>query len=310
MSGAVDWFRMSNTLLTDQRISRVAARCKVHRTMILGACAHIWGLADSSSVDGLLSEATAEGIDYDVGVAGFVDALVAIGWAEVRSDGVLLVGFIEKNGGTTSKKRKTDAAQRTARYKERRDQGVTTPSPERDPDRDQSVTLSTLSSVSLSSDSSGESEGEKPRASRAPSPRPPVLALVEHGPECWDYGDRRKVWDAYPERGRRKPQPAMEAIGNAAEWVATNRPDVGPPLAWLFERVKAYAKSDEGRSRFCRSIVGWMDDRAFNEGAQAWVREDGTPKQATREEIDRVMAEVEESNERLRNGKVRGTAIH
>jgi len=236
MSGAVDWFRMSNTLLTDQRLSRLASMCKVHRTMILGACAHVWGLADLSSVDGLLAEATPDGIDYDVGVPGFVAALVAIGWAEVRPDGVFLIGFLEKNGGTTSKKRRMDAAARTAKSRGKRDNGVTPAQHHRYgnsesgvAERERSVTLSTLSSDSssgISASSEGESE-RKPKPGKRAAP-------VADWPESHRTPEVAEAWERWLKyRGERR-FPAYTPTGMAAavKKLAAHPPNV---VVWALD---------------------------------------------------------------------------
>jgi len=286
MSGAVDWLRVSHTLIADPKLLRMSNACKVSRTAILGACVHVWSLADMTTTDGFLSGVDRDTIDSEVGVPGFVAAMETIGWAEVRTDGIMLVGFLEKNGGWTSKGRRVDAARRAAESRSKsksRDGSVTNPHA-LVTNAHESVTGAHTPSmsplVSVSSDSGRGGAGEKP----APVFPPVVVNGVPLNP-CWDYGLRREVWNAYPDKGRRKPVPAMEAIGNAAEWVATARPEVGPPLAWLLDRVKAYARSDEAKSRYCRGIVGWLSDRAYNENDSAWRREEGKPKRKSYSEM-------------------------
>jgi hypothetical protein len=137
-----------------------------------------------------------------------------------------------------------------------------------------------------------------------------VLTDAKH--DCWDGVKHRQIYSAYPSKGRVEYPDACEAIGEAAEWIAANRPDLGDPLAFLMKRVKAYAKSDEGQGGYMPKIANWMRKRKFNDEDDGWKNRGDKPRQATREEIDRVMAETEALNERLsrRNGQGTGAAIH
>lgn len=256
---------MHTALVADDRLDTMAAHCGVVKATIIGACFMVWAMADSRTVDGFLSGTTCAGLDRAVGVPGFCAAMKIVGWMSERPEGVMLDGFVEKNKGTSRLRRESSAA-RMQQARNIRATTVQQPCNEH-------ATSSSNSSSSESPDSpEGECEGKPPGL--APAPRLPR----GHAVDCWDGIRVRAVYAAYPELGRKKPPAALEAIGNAAEWVRDNRPDLGDPLAFLLDRVKAYARSPEGVGRYLPNVDRWMTDRRFMESESSWQRGDGKPK--------------------------------
>ncbi|HKR43745.1 MAG TPA: conserved phage C-terminal domain-containing protein, partial [Paraburkholderia sp.] len=79
---------------------------------------------ESASKDNFVKGITLFEVDAMAGVPGFGDALVTVGWAEVRHDGVIFPNFDEHN---TTEKARSDkgsgpktAAQRTREWRERK----------------------------------------------------------------------------------------------------------------------------------------------------------------------------------------------
>lgn len=250
---------MHTALVADDRLDTMAAHCGVVKATIIGACFMVWAMADSRTVDGFLSGTTCAGLDRAVGVPGFCAAMKIVGWMSERPDGVMLDGFVAKNKGTSRLRRENAAT----RMQHSRNRSATTAQPS----SNEHATSSSYSSSVFSGSLEGECEG-----------KPPV--------DCWDGIKRQHIFRAYPELGRKQPAPAQDAIGNAAEWIVQNRPDLGDPLAFLMDRVKAYAKSPEGSGRYVPNCARWMQDRRFMESEAAWARGDSAkPKRKSYTEL-------------------------
>lgn len=127
------WSALTIGLVTQSDAERYAA-LRVTRYVTVTALLRFWGYAHEHVKDEKVECASREVIEEIAGVPGFAGALEAVGWAVfTSSQGVDLPGFSEHN--TTIEERKTAAAERQKRYRERRKSDVT-----RDVTRDVTVT--------------------------------------------------------------------------------------------------------------------------------------------------------------------------
>lgn len=83
-------------------------------TMVVGALARFWSLADEFSVDGLLDGFTAQMLDDHVGIPGFSSALEGVGWLVVAEGPALQVPRFEEHSSGGAKRRIEDAKRKKA----------------------------------------------------------------------------------------------------------------------------------------------------------------------------------------------------
>ena len=102
------------------------------------------------------------------------------------------------------------------------------------------------------------------------------------------------IWGAYPDQAARGA--GLRAIGRAL--------DRGVPFQRLYERVRAFAISPLGQSRFRPHCSKWMDDERYDDPPEAWeLRDKGGGKAADREAAaDAMVAEVMREMAAERNG--------
>lgn len=109
---AGDWIKLRGNLWDDPRIAAICDACECGEASAIGALYWLWATADQHTEDGLMPGLTVRQIDRKTGVAGFGEALVAIGWIECGEEGIILARFDEHNGA--SAKRRCADAQRKA----------------------------------------------------------------------------------------------------------------------------------------------------------------------------------------------------
>jgi hypothetical protein len=107
---SADWIKMRANLWDDPRVAALCDACDCGEAVAIGALYWLWAAADQHSEDGMLPGMTSRQIDRKTGVPGFAQAVAAIGWLELSSDGARIVRFEEHNG--TSAKRRSSESRR------------------------------------------------------------------------------------------------------------------------------------------------------------------------------------------------------
>lgn len=96
----MSWIKIEHDLMTSPKFVTLSLRFRDARVTVLGACVTLWMIADKHSVDDHLHGMTLEGVDALVGLPGFGQALVDIGWLRVHDGSLEVVGYQRHNGST------------------------------------------------------------------------------------------------------------------------------------------------------------------------------------------------------------------
>lgn len=269
---ASDWIKMTRSLWQKPEVVRISSRMKWDRMRTVGALYRVWCLADDQTSDGFIPHYTFALIDEDVGTPGLCEAMAEVGWLIETAQGVEVPKF-ERHNGDSAKRRATE----TERKRQRR---ASEKCPQSVPEETGQIApcSNLVSSDLVSSSDSGSSEGgpgetTPERVARSPAPRKPAPAHADD-PACWDWAARMAIFRAYPKSGQAESGDALEAIGEAAEWIRASRPDLGPPMDFLKRRVTEYAASPAGKGHYVPMIAKWMRKRRFNDAAEVWARGD------------------------------------
>lgn len=198
---AGDWIKMRPSLLTSPKVNFIARQLesdtKVSRALSSGFGGHmseivtrnvmrnvtvasllvIWGAANEHTSDGVFTNADLSDIDDMVGIPGFGDAMVAVGWAVFDEEEltVTLPNFNEYN--TSGRERSASAksgAERQREYRERQksqESDVTrdvTRNRREDKRREELTTSSLRSEVVSDDDANRKTSGTPKRATQLP----------------------------------------------------------------------------------------------------------------------------------------------
>lgn len=107
------WIKMRTNLWDDPRVGTLcdllteSGGADVGEATVCGALFRLWGIADQHSEDGVLPM-SAHRMDAKLGVPGFCEAMVTVGWLSAR-DGALRVTRFDEHNGSSAKKRSADA---------------------------------------------------------------------------------------------------------------------------------------------------------------------------------------------------------
>ena len=115
---AGDWIKMRTDLWTDPRVVRLVGELpKSSRATIVGGLYRLWSLADTHSEDGNLAGYDLDILDREIGVRGFAEALVRIGWLSMIDGGVAIPRFLEHNGHSTKERAQSAVRQQEWRFR-------------------------------------------------------------------------------------------------------------------------------------------------------------------------------------------------
>lgn len=101
---AGDWMKVEKVTPDKPEIDAIAARLDIDPDAVFGKCFRVWRWFDDHTVDGNAPSVTASLLDRRIGVAGFAEALQAVGWLVVTGEGVTLPRF-DRHCGETAKQR-------------------------------------------------------------------------------------------------------------------------------------------------------------------------------------------------------------
>ena len=112
---AGDWIKMRSNLWHDPRIAGICDLTDASEATVIGALFWLWSAADQHTEDGVMPSLSLRQINRKTGVAGFGEALCAIGWIADHPEGVRIIKFEEHNG--TSAKKRAETAKRVASHR-------------------------------------------------------------------------------------------------------------------------------------------------------------------------------------------------
>lgn len=112
---AGDWIKMRGNLWDDPRVTSICELTDSTEAVVIGCLYWLWATADQHSEDGIMPGLTLKSINRKVGLPGFADALVSIGWLADHPEGVRIIHFEDHNGA--SAKARLMTAKRVAECK-------------------------------------------------------------------------------------------------------------------------------------------------------------------------------------------------
>ncbi len=137
---AGDWLKWTKGLSRKPEVFRLANKLGIDRHEVAGRLMTLWEWADDNINDDQIDESgtasvTIEAdqtklVDDIVGVAGFADAMSAVGWITIRNGSLAFPNFARHNGETS--KQRALANDRKKRQREGHDDGVTMSRKQRD----------------------------------------------------------------------------------------------------------------------------------------------------------------------------------
>ena len=101
---AGDWIKMRIDLHEDPAVIEMAALLGIEEDAVVGKLHRLWGWADKHTTDGMASAINAKWVDRYVGMPGFADAIVKVGWLFFTGGGVVFPKF-ERHNGQSAKTR-------------------------------------------------------------------------------------------------------------------------------------------------------------------------------------------------------------
>jgi hypothetical protein len=130
---AGDWIKLRHDLPEDPAVISIAAALGIEEDCVVGKLHRFWSWADRQTVDGNATSVTVAWLDRYVGVAGFAQALVEVGWLTTTSEGLRVPKF-EKHISESAKRRAL-GARRAAKC--RNGPGVTKSAPREEKRREE-----------------------------------------------------------------------------------------------------------------------------------------------------------------------------
>jgi len=124
---AGDWIKVEKSTADKAEVDELADRLDLHRHAVLGKLVVAWSWLDDNTVDGVTHvrySMLRRSVDRITECAGFVDAMVQVGWLEVDAEAeVVRIPHHDRHMSATAKKR----AQGSARQQKRRSREKSTP---------------------------------------------------------------------------------------------------------------------------------------------------------------------------------------
>ncbi len=90
---AGDWIKLEKSTLTKPEVLAIAETLGVHRLHAFGLCVTFWSWCDDQLKSCHAASVTEKMIDNVIGVTGFADALISVGWLRRREGSVEIPNF-------------------------------------------------------------------------------------------------------------------------------------------------------------------------------------------------------------------------
>ena len=114
----MDWIPIRASLYRAREIIRLASAMDCNKCEALGACVSFWLWATSETEDGHLSDCSQGVIDDAVGIQGFAQHLIEVGWLEEDGEGMFIPNYDRYMG--RSAKQRVLAAERARQSRAKR----------------------------------------------------------------------------------------------------------------------------------------------------------------------------------------------
>jgi hypothetical protein len=111
---ANDWIKVRCDLHTHPKVVRIMSAVCPQTCTVVGGLHYIWSLFDAHSTDGILEGYSLAMIDRMLGLPGFAQAVVDVGWLIVTPKGLQMPRFDEHNG-QGAKRRAEDTSRKRVR---------------------------------------------------------------------------------------------------------------------------------------------------------------------------------------------------
>lgn len=112
---AGDWIKMRIDLQSHPKIVRILSEHKTDKFRVVGGLHAVWSVFDTHSEDGILTGYSPEALDHVIGWNGFSASLVAIGWLQDISGGLVMPEFCEHNGKSGKRRAEDQKRKRDSR---------------------------------------------------------------------------------------------------------------------------------------------------------------------------------------------------
>lgn len=107
----LNWIKVRNNLLTHPKIVRISSALCLPPVHILGACVHLWSVADAHADGEMLPGMDENSLDSMVQIPGFAREMIKVGWISINNDSMQLVNY-QTHNGTSAKRRAEDAGRK------------------------------------------------------------------------------------------------------------------------------------------------------------------------------------------------------
>jgi len=110
---AGSWLKLRHDLIDAPEIRRLSRACGVTRDDVYGKLFRLWSWFDRHSHNGRVADETGELVDEIVGLSGFAQALVSVGWLAEDQGGIVIPNW-DRHNSETAKQRALDASRKAA----------------------------------------------------------------------------------------------------------------------------------------------------------------------------------------------------
>jgi hypothetical protein len=113
---AGDWIKFETTTPDKQEVHDIAATLNLDPDAVVGKLMRVWRWFDGHTKNGDASVTVSALLNREVGVEGFIDAMVNVGWI-LRSGKSITLSKFERHNGKTAKERAL-SAKRNVKYRD------------------------------------------------------------------------------------------------------------------------------------------------------------------------------------------------
>ena len=227
---AGSWLKMRHDLIDAPEIRRLSRACSVTRDDVYGKLFRLWSWFDRHSRNGVVAEETLELVDEIVGLSGFAQALVSVGWLAEDQGGIVIPNWDRHNSETA--KQRALAAERQDKYREK-----------------QQCNAAVTHGPSLD-----ETREDKTREELPPLPREGFQ------PEVWQR--LRRQWNAGPGKQWKMLNPPPPAVDRMAEadWLEAYEAGIAKLVKVRFFKtpvsLRQFCSIDDRKGRFLDRLLG------------------------------------------------------
>lgn len=105
---AGDWIKFELTTLDKPEVCQIADLADIDPDAVVGKLLRVWGWFDQQTEAGNAPSVTKKLLDRSVGVSGFCDYMISVGWL-LEDDGVISIPNFDRHNGKTAKNRSLTA---------------------------------------------------------------------------------------------------------------------------------------------------------------------------------------------------------